>query len=812
MAPKAVFSVSIDKNSLINFWREGRELSLNAFSAQCELFQKYFKISLSLRSEEGETSLFEETLKNIELKTQNIVEVEEPATKKEKKKKIKAEPRDETRKKITETLKIEDFVVHPTQSDGQDEDAPEGEHENAPDGEHEDYPDREHEDAPDGEHEDSPCLSSSCNREACKRYSIKLEAPEPSQCDIALKKEEEFTDNCHGSIKREDITECSECNFKAASFWTLKIHMEMLHLEMRWRCAVCDYNTKEKYIIRRHIKNEHQVYTPEQMRFQCGRCQESGPMASYLSHIRDHHAAMAIFYQERERTEKAPFKCKFCSQMFENITIYRTHLEMVHMSLQYTCSLCGFMVTSKLSIRKHVSSVHCQGNRETREVKRFVRDNITRECTFCCNSPLKYKENLEEHILNNHPDKFSKKVRRPVTDPSKLQQCNFCDFGSDSKVSIRTHVMSKHIKAMFECRNCTLRVKTLSVLKKHIKSEHEADDSGLIRSSCGSCSFSTMDLGDFRLHLKNKHFPFIKNDPNKPLKRKSNKGKKKKKETKIYHDKLPTYLCKDCNIRTLVKGEIIEHVIENHDIADEEENDEQFEEFLKKIEVKCISCSFSGTLSEYGCHMSASSKELQACTLCGSHCRDDTDLADHLLTNHRGCRYSCTTCDYTHPDRRKVLLHSKREHGKRSFSYSCGLCDLKASQALMVDHCEKTHSIKTEVKTEEQLGQCDYCDYKHINQSKLEEHNKRFHKVYACKHCEETFYKRKKLDIHIMKNHQDFTFDCDKCEFKTKHESALYRHTSSIHMKVEPFPCHDCGKHFNRKDNLAVHVRKVHTK
>ena len=143
MAPKAVFSVSIDKNSLINFWREGRELSLNAFSAQCELFQKYFKISLSLRSEEGETSLFEETLKNIELKTQNIVEVEEPATKKEKKKKIKAEPRDETRKKITETLKIEDCLVPPTQSDGQHEDAPDGGHENARNGKHEDDPDGE---------------------------------------------------------------------------------------------------------------------------------------------------------------------------------------------------------------------------------------------------------------------------------------------------------------------------------------------------------------------------------------------------------------------------------------------------------------------------------------------------------------------------------------------------------------------------------------------------------------------------------------------------------------------------------------------
>jgi len=71
---------------------------------------------------------------------------------------------------------------------------------------------------------------------------------------------------------------------------------------------------------------------------------------------------------------------------------------------------------------------------------------------------------------------------------------------------------------------------------------------------------------------------------------------------------------------------------------------------------------------------------------------------------------------------------------------------------------------------------------------------------------------RKKLEYHIFKKHQNFTFDCDKCTFKTKHESALYRHTNSIHGKVEPVPCRDCGKQFNRKDNLAAHIRNVHTK
>ena len=92
MKPDYVLTVS--KNSLNNFFDEVRDLEIiHSFNAQTELFQKYFKISLRVKNEDQETSLFEETLKNIKRKTQNIVKVEEPAKRKERKRKIKKRAR-----------------------------------------------------------------------------------------------------------------------------------------------------------------------------------------------------------------------------------------------------------------------------------------------------------------------------------------------------------------------------------------------------------------------------------------------------------------------------------------------------------------------------------------------------------------------------------------------------------------------------------------------------------------------------------------------------------------------------------------------
>ena len=162
MAPEGFHTVSVDKNSLKSFWREAKKLGFDSkkdhsswsVRAQSELFQKYFKISLTLiDSDEKETPSFEETLKNIELKTKNIVTMESalPDVTKPKKRKIKTEPKVLLQDNSLIDNLTEELVV--------DQDTLKKEEQTIP----EHHP---------------PCLDSYCNEEVCKRFSLKLEVPD----------------------------------------------------------------------------------------------------------------------------------------------------------------------------------------------------------------------------------------------------------------------------------------------------------------------------------------------------------------------------------------------------------------------------------------------------------------------------------------------------------------------------------------------------------------------------------------------------------------------------------------------------------
>ena len=45
---------------------------------------------------------------------------------------------------------------------------------------------------------------------------------------------------------KTEITKCTICNFQAASYLTLKVHIEMHHLKLRFHCTYCSFKTKEK--------------------------------------------------------------------------------------------------------------------------------------------------------------------------------------------------------------------------------------------------------------------------------------------------------------------------------------------------------------------------------------------------------------------------------------------------------------------------------------------------------------------------------------------------------------------------------------
>ena len=48
--------------------------------------------------------------------------------------------------------------------------------------------------------------------------------------------------------KFKDITQCSLCMVQASSSHTLKVHIEMTHLNLRFHCNICQRSSKEKYV------------------------------------------------------------------------------------------------------------------------------------------------------------------------------------------------------------------------------------------------------------------------------------------------------------------------------------------------------------------------------------------------------------------------------------------------------------------------------------------------------------------------------------------------------------------------------------
>jgi len=122
---------------------------------------------------------------------------------------------------------------------------------------------------------------------------------------------------------------------------------------------------------------------------------------------------------------------------------------------------------------------------------------------------------------------------------------------------------------------------------------------------------------------------------------------------------------------------------------------------------------------------------------------------------------------------------------------------------------EENHKDQLESDPKKLLN-CNLCDYTHILQRKITEHKGKVHTMWPCEQCEEEFPKRRQLEGHVRKSHQVKTFDCDKCDFKSKHVSALGRHTETMHSEMKLFNCAECGQEFKRRDNLLVHGRKVH--
>ncbi|KAG8308792.1 hypothetical protein J6590_101399, partial [Homalodisca vitripennis] len=116
---------------------------------------------------------------------------------------------------------------------------------------------------------------------------------------------------------------------------------------------------------------------------------------------------------------------------------------------------------------------------------------------------------------------------------------------------------------------------------------------------------------------------------------------------------------------------------------------------------------------------------------------------------------------------------------------------------------------------------CDYCGRKFCQPQKLKVHIKRMHsemlevlRDFQCKHCLKILGSRAALQRHFKEVHQKDVvgaFTCDRCGKMFQNKSNLKIHMLT-HSGVKPFKCKeaDCPAAFTTKQCLQFHYRKIH--
>ena len=186
-----------------------------------------------------------------------------------------------------------------------------------------------------------------------------------------------------------------------------------------------------------------------------------------------------------------------------------------------------------------------------------------------------------------------------------------------------------------------------------------------------------------------------------------------------------------------------------------------------------------------------------------------TALQRHITNIHKNERkFQCQICQKSFKLDYSLKLHIQN-HNK---TFECQTCSRKfPTQGILKKHVKDNH------ENPKSFG-CDICGKKFYLKSTLYR-NKKIHdknrlKPYKCQRCGYSTDSKRNFKLH-KKGHEkrDKKFaamknplKCGKCSTLCRNKYALKSHVKDVHPEV-PFQCDLCGKYFNTKHNLAMHIK-----
>ena len=171
------------------------------------------------------------------------------------------------------------------------------------------------------------------------------------------------------------IYQCRICKKHYTDLSLIYRHLrnECINIEPPFKCNQCDYKTKRKVDLKRHVQIMHSIK-------KCRQCDKI---------FKDYFALRV--HQRSECINEAMLKCNYCSYK----TIFKTplmkHIRFEHNS-RYMCSQCG---------KKYINWKHFENHQ-----KNGCGSELHFECIHCSYN-TNHKPNLRRHIRSQHSEIFS---------------------------------------------------------------------------------------------------------------------------------------------------------------------------------------------------------------------------------------------------------------------------------------------------------------------------------------------------------------------------------------------------------------------
>ena len=604
--------------------------------------------------------------------------------------------------------------------------------------------------------------------------------------------------------------QCNECEYSSNKKSNLKFHSESVHLGLsRFFCKHCDYKCYGKFHMRHHMESKHGKIDGQILRIGCVKCEG----------LKEHKNCTGEMREREYKTKDGIFKCHECDYSSNKKYLFKFHNESVHLRIKkFFCVNCSYKSYFKQAMKFHMKSKH---NDDYGKILRIG-------CKKC--------EGMQDCKL--HEDKQQEIAEKPQQEKNRRKQ-NTNSMTIRNLDEVQTGTWMK-----YKCNNCEKGFRNMKLLTYHTESSHL----GIKRFFCKNCSFTCYAVSSIKLHMKSKH------DDNGSILRIG--CEKCEKNEKHHHrgrqqdnGKKMNFSCSKCSYQSVLKHVMKYHMVSRHGDesgrifrlnCDKCKNNENHEKCKGKDEIVCNECVHEAfksqkLRSEHYKQMHPGVK-IYKCKECNHGANYLPNLKTHINSIHKKKQLQCPKCPYNTTWNQLFFTHMRNQHGvfqrnSKHFAdgktFLCEGCGLSTfSKFLYEAHkaapsCEAApKSLKADGRLKMSTDRMESNDKDPIMRKRISKtitrhrnYDQRPVMKFKCNRCDYSSDKPLNLKQHIKSVHDFVTLKCEflQCEFQCKSQLSLKQHIGKVHNNVR-FPCNICDYRSLSKQGLKVHKETEHEK